>query len=97
MGERQYWVYLLASKPNGTLYLGVTSNLARRAYEHRTKAIPGFSAQYDVTMLVWYEEYADIAEAIAREKQLKKWRRGWKVRLIMEMNPAWNDLYEGLA
>lgn len=91
-----FYVYLLASRRHGTLYLGVTNNLPRRISKHRSKAIPGFSAQYDVTRLVWYESHERIDEAIAREKSLKKWRRDWKVRLIEEMNSDWSDLYAGL-
>ena len=94
--ERTYWVYMLASKPNGTLYIGVTNDLGRRVFEHKSKAANGFTAKYDVSMLVWYETYADITEAIAREKMLKKWHRAWKVRLIMEMNPEWDDLFQTL-
>ncbi len=88
-----YHVYMLASRRHGTLYLGVTNNLARRIWEHKTKVIPGFSAKYGVDRLVWYEAYDRIDEAIAREKALKKWRRDWKLRLIEEMNPEWEDLY----
>lgn len=94
--ERTYWVYLLASQRNGTLYIGVTNNLARRVYEHRTKQSSGFTAKYDVAMLVWYETYTDILEAIAREKKLKTWRRSWKIELIEALNPEWRDLYEEL-
>src|SRR3712207_2349499 len=82
-----YYVYLLASRRHGTLYLGVTNDLSRRVNEHKSKAIPGFSAKYDVTRLVWYETYEHIDEAIAREKSLKKWWRDWKIRLIEETNP----------
>ena len=92
-----YFVYLLASKRSGTLYLGVTNDLGRRVWEHKTKAVPGFTARYAVDRLVWYEVYARIDEAIAREKALKKWRRAWKVALIEAMNPDWCDLYPGLA
>ena len=87
-----YDVYLLASRRHGTLYLGVTNNLARRIDEHRRKLIPGFSARYDVSRLVWYEVHERIDEAIAREKSLKKWRRDWKITLIEDMNPDWSDL-----
>ncbi len=93
---RSYWVYLLASKRNGTLYIGVTNNLGRRVYEHRTKAAKGFTSRYAVGMLVWYEEYGDIQEAIAREKSLKRWERAWKLKLIEDFNPEWRDLYEEL-
>nr|WP_183567353.1 GIY-YIG nuclease family protein [Methylorubrum rhodinum] len=89
-------VYLLASRRDGTLYLGVTSNLSRRIWEHKTKAAPGFTAQYGVDRLVWYEVYSRIDEAIAREKAIKKWHRVWKVALIEGMNPDWDDLYDRL-
>jgi putative endonuclease len=89
----QYYVYLLASRKYGTLYLGVTRDLVRRVYQHRTKVVPGFSAQHNVTRLVWFEVYDDPLTAIAREKQIKKWRRDWKIRLIEENNLDWNDLY----
>lgn len=88
-----YFVYMLASGRHGTLYVGVTNELARRVYEHKTKIIKGFTTQYDVNRLVWYEAYERIDEAIAREKALKKWHRDWKIRLIEEMNPEWEDLY----
>jgi putative endonuclease len=89
----QYYVYLLASRKYGTLYLGVTRDLVRRASQHRTKAVPGFSAEHNVTRLVWFEVYDDPLTAIAREKQIKKWRRDWKIRLIEENNLDWDDLY----
>ncbi|GLS73492.1 nuclease [Methylobacterium tardum] len=92
-----YHVYLLASRRHGTLYLGVTNNLARRVHEHRSRLSPGFTATYGVTRLVWYETYDRIVEAIEREKALKKWRRDWKIRLIEAMNPDWSDLYGTLS
>lgn len=92
-----YYVYLLASKKYGTLYLGVTNDLVRRVYEHKTKATPGFTSRYDVGKLVWFEIYEDAITAIAREKELKKWRRDWKIRLIEEQNPSWDDLYPGIC
>ncbi len=93
-----YYLYLLASKKHGTLYLGVTtSDIVRRGYEHRTKAVDGFTSRYGVDKLVWFEVYDDIATAIAREKQLKKWRRDWKIRLIEEQNPQWLDLYPTIS
>jgi putative endonuclease len=92
-----YYVYVLASGKHGTLYVGVTSDLVRRVYEHKTKAVPSFSADYDVDRLVWCETYDDPANAIEREKKLKKWRRDWKIRLIEETNPGWVDLYEGIC
>lgn len=91
-----YHVHMLASSRHGTLYIGVTNDLSRRVHEHHSKATPGFTAQYDVTRLVWYESYERVGKAIAREKAIKKWRRDWKVRLIEEMNPEWEDLYVSL-
>jgi putative endonuclease len=88
-----YFVYMTASQKNGTLYLGVTNNVSRRIWEHRSKVYTGFSAKYDVDRLVWYETYDRIDEAIAREKAMKKWRRAWKIALIEDMNPSWRDLY----
>jgi len=92
-----YYVYLLASKKHGTLYLGVTNDIVRRGYEHRTKAVHGFTKRYGVNKLVWFEIYDDAITAITREKELKKWRRDWKIRLIEEENPGWVDLYPGIA
>jgi putative endonuclease len=92
-----YYVYLLASGKHGTLYIGVTNDLVRRGHEHRTKAVGGFTTRYDVDKLVWFESYEDAPTAIAREKELKKWRRDWKVRLIEEQNPGWVDLLPGLS
>ena len=92
-----FYVYLLASRRHGTLYLGVTNNLVRRVYEHKTKAAPGFTKRYNVDRLVWFEIHDEILSAIVREKELKKWRRDWKIRLIEESNPNWVDLYEGIA
>ncbi len=90
------WVYIVTNRANGTLYIGVTNNLARRIWEHREGAMPGFTAQYGLKLLVWYEHHDDIRDAIHREKTLKTWLRAWKVRLILEMNPNWRDLYEDL-
>jgi putative endonuclease len=92
-----YYVYILASKKHGTLYVGVTNDLVRRVYEHKTKAVPGFTTRYGVDKLVLFEIYDDAASAIAREKELKKWRRDWKTRLIEEQNPNWDDLYLGIT
>ena len=91
-----YWVYILASGRNGTLYTGVSNDLVRRVHEHKTKAAPGFTARHDVSKLVWYEEHCEIDDAIAREKKLNRWRRDWKLQLIETANPQWNDLYETL-
>ena len=91
---RTYYVYILASDRNGTLYVGVTSDLSRRVWEHKEELTPGFTSKYGVVRLVWYEVYPDISDAITREKRLKRWRRAWKLRLIEESNPQWLDLYE---
>lgn len=93
---KQYYVYILASKRNGTLYIGVTSDLLRRVFEHKNKLMPGFTSKYDVGMLVYFEVFSDIESAIYREKQLKKWNRKWKLALIEKENPHWEDLYEDL-
>ena len=85
-------VYMLASKRNGTLYVGVTSNLRRRVWEHQQHVVPGFTAKYDVGRLVWYEVHAEMRTAIAREKAIKKWRRVWKLELVEKRNPYWRDL-----
>ncbi len=90
-------VYIMASRRNGTLYVGVTSDLARRAYEHREGLLPGFTRQYGCKLLVWYEAYDRMTEAIDREKQIKAGSRKRKLALIEAMNPDWNDLYPGLA
>ncbi|HSF93588.1 MAG TPA: GIY-YIG nuclease family protein [Thermohalobaculum sp.] len=94
---RRYYVYLLASDRNGTLYTGITGDLIRRIYEHRTSAVPGFTARYSVHRLVYFEIYDDPETAILREKRLKKWNRAWKVRLIEDHNPDWIDLYPGVV
>jgi len=90
------YVYILASDRNGTLYVGVTSDIIRRVYQHRNDMAAGFSSKYEVHMLVYYEIFGDIREAILREKQLKWWKRQWKIELIERDNPEWIDLYEGL-
>ena len=89
------WVYIM-TKPNGTLYTGVTSDVARRAYEHREGLAAGFTKQYGLRRLVYMERDERIADAIQREKNMKHWPRAWKVRLVLEANPDWNDLYETL-
>lgn len=90
-------VYLLASSRNGTLYVGVTSNLVGRVWQHREHAVDGFSKRYEVTRLVWYELAATMESAIQREKQIKKWNRAWKIRLIEEGNPTWKDLWPDIV
>jgi putative endonuclease len=97
MNEKQPAVYILASKPNGTLYTGVTTNLAKRVWEHRNNIVGGFTKKYNVHLLVYYELHDDIMSAISREKQIKKWNRAWKLRLIEKQNPQWRDLWEELA
>ena len=89
----QYYVYILASKRNGTLYIGVTNNLLKRVYEHKCGLVKGFTKKYNVHALVYYEAVSDIESAIEREKRLKKWNRQWKMRLIEENNFQWQDLY----
>ncbi|HZQ12209.1 MAG TPA: GIY-YIG nuclease family protein [Pseudolabrys sp.] len=89
-----YYVHLLASDRNGTLPLGVTNDIVRRVYEHKSKLVRGFTQRYGVGRLVWFDAYDDPTNAIAREKEIKKWRRAWKLRLIEESNPQWRDLYE---
>jgi len=93
---KDYFVYILASKKNGTLYIGVTNNLLKRVYQHKEKLVSGFTRKYSVNMLVYYEKYSDIYSAIEREKRLKKWHRHWKINLIESANPNWKDLYNEL-
>lgn len=90
-------VYILASKIGGTLYVGVTNDLVRRVYEHREKLADGFTKKYGVNKLVYYETHSDIEAAIMREKQIKKWNRAWKIRIIEDENPNWDDLYNRIA
>ena len=94
---KMYFVYILSSKPNGTLYTGVTSDLIKRIYEHRNDLADGFTKSYRVHSLVWYEPHEDIKCAIVREKQIKAWKREWKIRMIEEFNPEWGDLYEKIC
>lgn len=91
--EKHYYIYILASKKNGTLYIGVTNNLIRRVYEHKNNIVKGFTQKYKVHNLVYYEIYNDINDAITREKRIKKWKRQWKIELIKKFNPEWKDLY----
>ncbi len=90
-------VYVLASKRNGTLYVGVTSNLRKRVWEHKNELVEGFTKRYGVHHLVYYEIYDDMMSAITREKQIKKWNRAWKLELIEKQNPDWKDLWEGIV
>ena len=95
--ERIPCVYLLASKRNGTLYIGVTSQLPQRIYQHKHNLVDGFTKKYHVHLLVWYEVHETMESAISREKELKRWRRKWKIELIKHMNPEWLDLYSAIV
>ena len=94
---KQPCVYILASKRNGTLYVGVTSNLLQRVWQHKNDMVEGFTKRYGVHTLVWYEIHETMESAIMREKAIKEWKRTWKLRMIERGNPEWQDLYEGLA
>jgi putative endonuclease len=94
---KQYYVYILASRKYGTLYVGMTSDLIKRIYEHRQNFVEGFTKKYNVHTLVYYEVHNNIPEALIREKQIKKWNRKWKIRLIEEMNSEWKDLYNDIV
>ncbi|MGN7958403.1 GIY-YIG nuclease superfamily protein [compost metagenome] len=89
---REGYVYILSSKRNGTLYTGITSNLSHRLYEHQNNLTPGFTTRYGVKTLVWFETYDLVTDAIAREKAIKNWPRAWKIKLIEDLNPAWDDI-----
>jgi len=95
--EKQPAVYILASKPNGTLYVGVTSNLIQRIWQHQNGVVEGFTKKYGIHSLVYYEVHEQMLSAIQREKQLKKWNRQWKINLIEKINPTWKDLWEELV
>ena len=90
---KNYYVYMMTNKRNGTLYTGMTSDLIRRVYEHRTGIMEGFTKKYGLKLLVWYEQHHDVNEAIKREKNIQAWKREWKLKLIESVNPHWNDLY----
>ena len=94
MSEKYYYVYVLANKPRGTTYVGVTSNLVQRVWQHKQEQADGFTKRHGLKSLVWYEQHEDVQEAILREKQIKNWNRLWKIELIESGNPEWNDLYE---
>ena len=94
--DKQFYVYILASKRNGTLYIGITSGLVQRIWQHKNKMVEGFTQKYNVNKLVYYEVHPNAESAITREKQMKKWRRSWKIRLIEEKNPDWKDLYDDI-
>ena len=97
MGTRNFYVCILASRIGGTLYIGVTNDLIRRVTERRLKSVKGFTKKYEIGRLVYFEQFDDAENGIKREKQLKKWNRAWKIRLIEELNPNWDDLYRGIA
>ena len=92
-----YFVYILASQRNGTLYIGITSNLLKRVWEHKNKKVAGFTKKYNIDKLVYFEQTENVISALEREKQLKKWNRSWKIKLIENKNPKWQDLYSDLA
>ena len=94
---KNLYVYILCSKRNGTLYIGVTSDLVKRIYEHRNNLVDGFTKKYNTHRLVWYEVHESAESAITREKQIKKWKRAWKLKLIEQTNPKWIDLYENIC
>jgi putative endonuclease len=94
--DTAFFVYILASKRNGTLYIGVMNNLARRVAEHKAKLVPGFTRQYGVDLLVYFEAFQSVLEARAREHAMKRWRRAWKIELIEKLNPDWRDLTDQL-
>ena len=95
--NRQPAVYIPASKRNGTLHIGVTSDLVKRVWEHRNGLVEGFSKRYGVHRLVWYEPHGSVESAIQREKRLKEWKRSWKIRLVEKINPGWEDLYSKIV
>jgi putative endonuclease len=92
-----FYVYMLASRFNGTLYVGMTRDLVKRVWEHKIKAIPGFTTKYGVDRLVWYEQHHSLESAFERERQIKEWRRAWKIQLIEADNPQWIDLYPSIV
>ena len=94
--DKQPCVYLLANKRNGTLYAGVTSNLVKRIWEHKSHLVEGFTKKYNVTLLVWYELHDSMESAIHKEKMIKNWKRSWKIKEIEKINTEWNDLYDGI-
>jgi putative endonuclease len=97
LSAMSFFVYLLANRRNGTLYTGMTDDLVRRVWQHRTGAVPGFTSKYGVKMLVWYEQHETREAALVRERQIKKWHRSWKLQLIERTNPAWSDLWDDIS
>ena len=96
MTDKQYYVYIIASKRNGTLYTGITSDLIKRTWQHKNRLVEGFSKRYGTKILVYFEAHNDVEEAILREKRIKKWNREWKIKLIEKNNPKWDDIYQTL-
>jgi len=94
---KEMFVYIVTNKPRGTLYIGMTSNLVHRIWQHRTHALPGFTDRYNLTRLVWLEQHSEPREAIRREKALKRWARNWKIALVERENPGWRDLWEDVC
>lgn len=92
--EKQFFVYMMASQKNGTLYIGVTSDLKKRVWEHKNSVVEGFTEKYEAHRLVWYEAHGNAESAITKEKQMKEWKRDWKIKRVEEENPNWNDLYD---
>ena len=97
MNDKSFYVYIMAKARNSTFYVGITSDLAKRVWEHKNKVTDGFTQKYDIKNLVYYETHNNAEAAIHREKRLKKWNRTWKMRIIEEMNPEWEDLYESIC
>jgi putative endonuclease len=93
----EYYVYILASRPGGAIYVGTTNNLIRRAYEHKIGAVKGHTKRFNIDRLVYFESYADVRDAVQREQNIKHWPRAWKINLFLESNPEWRDLYEEIA
>ena len=96
MTDKQYYVYIICNKRNGTLYTGITSNLIKRIWQHKNGLVEGFSKRYNTKILVYFEAHKDVEEAILREKRIKKWKREWKINLIEKNNPKWDDIYQTL-
>jgi putative endonuclease len=97
LGMKSYWIYILASRPRGTLYVGMTSDLVRRVYQHREGEVEGFTREHGVKMLVYYEQHATALAAIQREKNIKHWSRAWKIDLVHRLNPDWIDLWDDIV
>ena len=97
MTEKNYYVYILCNQKNGTLYVGITSDLIKRIWQHKNESVEGFTKKYGLKRLVHFEQYKDVKEAILREKRIKKWNRQWKINLIEKNNPSWDDLYDKLV